>query len=189
MDRPALDEITDGRVFRSYYYLLSELKAYCKERGLSAAGGKQEIADRIAHFIDTGEALRPAPRQAQAGSVTEITVDTLIEPNIRCTEVHRRFFQEAIGKGFTFNVAFQNWLKENAGKPYGEAVAAYHTLKEAAKQSQTVISKQFEYNTYIRDFFADNAGRSLDEAIRCWKHKKALPGHNRYEASDLSALG
>ena len=35
---------------------------------------------------------------------------------------------------------------------------------------------------------ADNAGKSLADAIRCWKYKKKLPGHNRYEKSDLSAL-
>ncbi len=47
---------------------------------------------------------------------------------------------------------------------------------------------QFEYNTYIRDFFADNQGKSLKDAIKCWKYKKSLQGHNRYEPSDLIAL-
>lgn len=56
------------------------------------------------------------------------------------------------------------------------------------KRSKTKIDKQFEYNTYIRDFFADNRGKSLDEAIKCWKYKKQLPGHNRYEKSDLDVL-
>ena len=58
------------------------------------------------------------------------------------------------------------------------------------KKRKTVrkIDKQFEYNTYIRDFFADNRGKSLDEAIKCRKYKKQLPGHNRYEKSDLDVL-
>lgn len=56
------------------------------------------------------------------------------------------------------------------------------------KNGKTKIDKQFEYNTYIRDFFADNRGKSLDEAIKCWKYKKQLPGHNRYEKSDLDVL-
>ena len=38
------------------------------------------------------------------------------------------------------------------------------------------------------DFFEANKGRSLDDAIKCWKYKKSMPGHNRYEDSDLSAL-
>lgn len=53
---------------------------------------------------------------------------------------------------------------------------------------KTNIDKQFEYNTYIRDFFADNKGKSLEEAIKCWKYKKQLQGHNRYERTDLIAI-
>lgn len=59
---------------------------------------------------------------------------------------------------------------------------------ERLRKGKTTIDKQFEYNTYIRDFFKDNQGRSLDEAITCWKHKKSLQGHNRYEKSDLVVL-
>ena len=56
------------------------------------------------------------------------------------------------------------------------------------KNGKTEISAQFEYNTYIRDFLTENHGRSLEDAIACWKYKKSLPGHNRYEQSDLIAL-
>ena len=52
----------------------------------------------------------------------------------------------------------------------------------------TAIDRQFEYNTYIRDFYAENTGKSLEDAIKCWKYKKSLPGHNRYEKSDLNIL-
>lgn len=34
----------------------------------------------------------------------------------------------------------------------------------------------------------DNKGKSLEEAIMCWKYKKGLQGHNRYEKSNLEAL-
>lgn len=98
------------------------------------------------------------------------------------------FFKEHIGNGFSFNVAFQKWLKSNSGKTYTEAIAAYYQILEDKKNGKKKIDKQFEYNTYIRDFFADNRDKSLDEAIKCWKYKKQLPGHNRYEKSDLSAL-
>jgi putative IMPACT (imprinted ancient) family translation regulator len=68
------------------------------------------------------------------------------------------------------------------------AIAAYYEILEEKKSRKNSIGKQFEYNTYIRDFFEDNQGRSLDEAITCWKYKKSLQGHNRYEKSDLVAL-
>ena len=99
-----------------------------------------------------------------------------------------KVFKEKIGKSFSFNVLFQKWLKRNAGKTYGDAINAYYQILEEKKKGKTTIDKQFEYNTYIRDFFEDNQGRSLDEAIICWKYKKSLQGHNRYEKSDLVAL-
>ena len=104
------------------------------------------------------------------------------------SEKHRAFFKEHIGNHFSFNVAFQKWLKTNAGKTYREAIDAYYQIFEKKKNGTTQIDKQFEYNTYIRDFFADNKGKSLEEAIQCWKYKKQVQGHNRYEQSDLEAL-
>jgi hypothetical protein len=188
MNRPELNEIRDSRVFGSYYYLLSELRDYCKANHLPLSGGKQEISKRIAHYMDTGEVLAPVPKPAQTRRTEEITPESIIEPDIRCSVLHRRFFTETIGRQFTFQVAFQNWLKENSGKTYGEAVDAYYAILEEAKNKPTVISGQFEYNTYIRAFHADNPGGNLKDAITCWKYKKSRPGHNRYERTDLTAL-
>ncbi|MDL2238012.1 SAP domain-containing protein [Christensenellaceae bacterium OttesenSCG-928-K19] len=188
MDRPELTEIRDSQVFRDYYYLLSELKNYCKYNSLPTSGGKQEISDRIAHFIDTREILRPSTKRTQTKRTEKITLDSLIEPDIKCSDLHREFFKGVIGKQFTFKVAFQNWLKQNAGKTYEEAIEAYHAILKDAKDSPTVISKQFEYNTYIRAIHADNPGMNHKDAIACWNHKKSQPGHNKYERTDLAAL-
>lgn len=101
---------------------------------------------------------------------------------------YRAFLKERIGKSFSFKVPFQKWLEDNSGKTYGEAIIAYYEILAEKKKAQSTIDKQFEYNTYIRDFFMDNKGKSLEEAIMCWKYKKGLQGHNRYEKSDLEAL-
>ena len=61
-------------------------------------------------------------------------------------------------------------------------------ILERKKSEKSAIGRQFEYNTYVRDFFADNKGRPLADAIKCWRYKKSLQGHNRYERSDLQAL-
>ena len=45
----------------------------------------------------------------------------MIEDDFVCSEHHRAFFKDRIGKKFTFNVVFQKWLKSNAGKTYEEA--------------------------------------------------------------------
>lgn len=83
---------------------------------------------------------------------------------------------------------FQKWLKSNAGKTYQDAIDAYYLILENKKKGKTKIEKQFEYNTYIRDFFEDNKGKVLEDAIKCWKYKKQLQGHNRYDRTDLIVL-
>ena len=188
IDRPKLDKNLDGKTFREFYYLKEELVDFCRRYGLPTSGGKLEITERIAHFLDTGEVLTAKRVQKKSLIISNITTDTKIEPDFVCSEKHRSFFKEHIGNGFSFNVAFQKWLKSNTGKTYADAITAYYLILEEKKNGKTKIDKQFEDNTYIRDFFADNRGKSLDEAIKCWKYKKQLPGHNRYEKSDLSVL-
>lgn len=189
-DRPELKKGLDSNTFRSYYYLKEELLGFCRENGLPVSGSKIQLTDRIAHFLDTGEVLLPAAesRKRSAADSAPISMDGKIGENFVCSEVHRAFFKEHLGKSFSFNVGFQKWLKTNVGKTYADAIEAYRLIIEEKKHSKTTIDSQFEYNTYIRDFFADNKGRSLGDAIKCWKYKKSLKGHNRYEPSDLTAL-
>ncbi len=188
IDRPILDKNLDSKTFREFYYLKEELVDFCRKYGLPTFGGKLEITERIAHFLDTGEIFSAKRVQKKAQTITDITEETPIESDFVCSEKHREFFKEHIGNSFSFNVAFQKWLKSNSGKTYADAIAAYYQILEDKKKGKTKIDKQFEYNTYIRDFFADNQGKSLDEAIKCWKYKKQLQGHNRYEKTDLVAL-
>lgn len=186
--RPKLTKNLDAKTFRGYYFLKEELVAFCRENGLPTAGGKIEITDRIARYLDTGEILHPKRSSRPKKEIGTITENMIIESGFVCSEKHRAFFRGKIGKSFSFHVAFQKWLKENSGKTYADAIAAYKELLAAKKAGKTTIDRQFEYNTYIRDFYADNEGKSLEEAIRCWKYKKGLPGHNRYERSDLAIL-
>ncbi len=186
--RPDLTTEIDSKTFRSFYYLKEELVAFCRENSLPVSGGKIELTDRIACFLDTGKIVETSAKRKTTTNISTITEDTVIEPDIVCSEKHRAFFKEKIGKSFSFNVLFQKWLKGNAGKTYGDAIKAYYQILEEKKNGKTTIDKQFEYNTYIRDFFEDNQGKSLENAIVCWKYKKSLPGYNRYERSDLAAL-
>ncbi len=186
--RPELDVTLDGKTFRDYYYLKEELVDFCRKNSLPTSGGKVEITERIAYFLDTGKVLKPVSKVKKIVDVGTISEDTIIESGFVCSEKHRAFFIEKIGKSFSFNVSFQRWLKENSGKTYKDAIKAYFQILEKKKFNKTKIDKQFEYNTYIRDFFENNNGKNLEEAIKCWKYKKSLPGHNRYEKSDLVAL-
>ena len=56
MDKtPYLDKNLDSKTFRDFYYLKEELVNFCRKNGIPVSGGKIEIADRIAYFLDTGK--------------------------------------------------------------------------------------------------------------------------------------
>ena len=188
MDRPDLEKNMDADLFLSFYYLKEELIDFCRLNRLSTQGGKIEITDRIAHFLRTGERKQYTVKRAvqRKRTLSELSLNSIIEKNVKCSEVHRTFFKNQIGPTFRFNLRFQNWLKENSGKKYSDAIEAYQNILN--DKTPTKIDRQFEYNTYIRDFFDDNKNLNLQQAISCWKFKKSQPGHNKYEQRDLESL-
>ena len=58
-----------------------------------------------------------------------VSLDETIPQGIVCSQELRAFFQQHLGKGFHFKVEFQKWLKENAGKTFGDAIEAYKILE------------------------------------------------------------
>ncbi len=173
--------------FRDYYFLKEELKDFCRREGLNVSGSKQELEERIIYYLSTGEQLvKPKIPHSTNENVSEITLDSRLGENFRCSEDKRKFFENEIGQGFKFKVKFQKWLKSNPDKTYRDAIDAYYEIQNS--KEKTKIDKQFQYNQYIRDFFGSNDDKSLDDAIKCWKYKKSLKGHNRYEESDLEIL-
>ncbi|RDW20239.1 cytoplasmic protein [Oceanobacillus arenosus] len=172
--------------FRDFYWLKEELQSFCRENGISASGSKLEIADRIEVYLLTGEIKNPSRKAARAGKTgkqTELSLDTVITENHRCSQEVRAFFQSVIPK-FHFSTYIQDYFKNNTGKTYRDAVDAWYE-EEKRKKDPTYkkkIAPQFEYNQFIRDFFADskNIGKNREEAISAWKEIKQLPGSNKY---------
>lgn len=56
-ERPNLDNNLDGKIFKEYYYLKEELIDFCRKNDLQTTGGKLELTERIAKFLDTGKKL------------------------------------------------------------------------------------------------------------------------------------
>lgn len=162
----------DSKTFKDYYYLKEELIDFCRTNDLQTTGGKLELTERIANYLDTGKRTYKTHTDSKPKIVDEIKLETIIEENFVCSEKHRAFYKEQIVKNFSLNVIFQKWLKSNFGKTYKDSITAYYQILEDKKKSKATIDKQFEYNTYIRDFFANNKDKGLDQAIKCWKYKK-----------------
>lgn len=188
MTRPELNKMIKVKDFKDFYWLKEELVIFCRKNNIPSSGSKKDLSSRIQYFLETGNIKKENKNKTAKPIIEFLTVNTKIEKNIVCSQVHRKFFKENIGNSFSFNVIFQNWLKENTGKTYQEAILAYYDILEKKKNGVSKIDSQFEYNTYIRDFFEDNKDKSLSDAILCWKYKKSIPGSNKYSIEDLKVL-
>ena len=196
-NRNKLNKNLKASEFKEYYFLKEELKDFCKKEGLKVSGSKNQLEERIIYYLDTGKSLDNSrsiknknnyskSNSNKATTSEEITLDSILGENFKCSEDKREFFEKEIGEGFKFKVKFQKWLKTNPDKTYQDAINAYHELQNS--NEKTKIDKQFQYNQYIRDFFDDNDDKTLNDAIKCWKYKKSIKGHNKYEKSDLDIL-
>ena len=84
IERPALDKQLDSKTFRNFYYLKEELVDFCRKNGLPVSGGKLEISDRIAYFLDTGKVMPAKAGKRRTAKILDITEDTKIEADFVC---------------------------------------------------------------------------------------------------------
>ena len=90
-ERPNLDIRLDSKIFKEYYYLKEELIEFCRKNDLQTTGGKTELTERIAKFLETGEKTYTNHNTKKAKVVDSITLDTVIEENFVCSQKHREF--------------------------------------------------------------------------------------------------
>jgi hypothetical protein len=188
--RPELNSAISPDDFQSFYWLKTELASFCQANGISASGGKIEIAARIEQYLSTGKVVPASGKPAIISNFdwrnAELDLNTKLTDNYTNTENVRAFMTFHIGSHFRFNTGFMNWAKANAGKSLNDAIDEWkriYTLKRN-KEHKSEIAPQFEYNRYIRDFMADNPGKTRASAIYFWKLKRQKRGDNNYSATD-----
>ncbi|TDQ40666.1 hypothetical protein EV213_1057 [Aureibacillus halotolerans] len=172
--------------FNEYYWLKEELQQFSRAHGLSATGSKIELSKRIEVFLKTGRIEKPI-RKATGAKKTEaphqLSLNTVITENHRCSQHVRAFFKNEIPK-FHFSTYIQDYFRTNVGKTYRDVITAWHEeeIRKKDPSYKREIGPQFEYNLFISDFFSDpkNQGRSRKEAISAWNKIKQLPGSNKY---------
>ncbi|MBC5638106.1 cytoplasmic protein [Ornithinibacillus sp. BX22] len=187
--RPKLSKKLHVDRYKDFYWLKEELQVFCREHGISATGSKLEISNRIETFLRTGEILKPdrkSRRKAEGVLSSQLSLETVITENHRCSQTVRAFFKTII-PNFHFSTHIQNYFKTNVGNTYRDAVEAWYEEEERKKDPsyKKEIAPQFEYNRFIRDYYADpkNQGKSREKAIEAWNEIKKRPGSNQYNPS------
>jgi hypothetical protein len=173
MSRPELTEKTTAADFRAYYWLKEELVAFCRATGLSTAGSKQEITERIGRFLETGKREAPAISGTKSsGKMPDhFTRETVIGQNWRCSEPLRAFFSAEIEKPFKFNQVMRDFVKYGQGKTLGEALDTWEAANESP--THTEIAPQFEYNRHMRAYYEAHPDATREDAIKAWKQLRA----------------
>jgi len=193
--KPSIETITEAAVLRRWYWLKTELVLRARQLGLRTSGGKFEILERIAHFLETGEKDPPGARKQPVTSTFDwhkapLSDGTLLTDSYKNSQNVRRYFKSRLGDDFKFNIEFMAWLRANSGKTLGDACQEYREMKAraAAPGFESKIAHHNQFNQYTRDFLADNPELGLKEVRRYWALKSALPsetGRHVYERSDL----
>ncbi|MEM9437617.1 MAG: DUF6434 domain-containing protein [Pseudomonadota bacterium] len=193
--KPGIETITDAAELRRWYWLKTDLVRRAKELGLRTAGGKFEILERIAHFLETGETEPVTSGKAPVMSTFDwhkepLSDDTVLTDSYKNSQNVRRYFKSRLGDGFKFNIEFMAWLKGNAGRTLADACEEYREMKarEASPGFKSKIAHHNQFNQYTRDFLADNPEMGMEEVRRYWALKSALPsetGRHVYDRSDL----
>lgn len=187
VSRPALTAALSSAEFRRWYWLRTELAQFCRAHGLPAGGGKIDLADRIAHHLDGAPPSAPARAPGRPGreAAAAPTPSGLVPPDVRCDQRLRAFFVGQVGSTFRYTVRFQQWLHDNAGASYADAVAAWHVL--ARDRSPGQIAPQFEYNRFTRAFRLTHPGTTHKEVTTAWQEHRSAPRSE--QASSLSSAG
>lgn len=190
--RPDIATINSSAELRRWYWRKDELVPKAKAVGVKTTGGKFQILDRIAHHLDTGEAVFPGDAAVRPTSnfdwqASPLDDVTLITDNYKNSENVRHYFKSRLGDGFKFNIAFMDWMRLNTGKTLRDACAAYSDLQ--TEPGQTKIADHNQFNQYTRDFLADNPDLGMDDVRRIWSLKIQHPsdtGRHRYDPLDLT---
>jgi hypothetical protein len=192
MNRPELSKQLSLTDFNDFCWLKAELIEFCKSVGIPSSGGKIDIANRIRHYITTGQVIEREKKTVKIKpsfnwDKEKLTRNTIITDNYKNGENVRHFFIEEIGARFSFNIIFIKWMKDNIGKTLGDAIVEWKRINDLKKDKNHIseIDPQFEYNRYMRAFLKDNPYLSSKDAMKFWKLKRAQRGTNEYEQTDL----
>lgn len=173
--RPALSPSLSAAELRRWYWTRAELASLARLLGMSTAGAKLDLADRLADTLDGRPPGPPARRPPAAATLPEpVTTATRLPAGQRCTEQLRRCLRAEIGPGFRFDRPMRVFIAAADGHTVGDAIAHWHHTRAAAAHP-TDIPAQFELNRFLRDWRQEHPGCSHADALAAWHDHRSRP--------------
>lgn len=179
--RPPARSDMSAAEFRRWYWLKTELRAFAAQLGVSAAGSKEQIADRIAAALDGHpDEVSAAPPTAARRSTRQLTaplnLDDVVPPGQRCTALVRQFMVDQVGTGFRFDAHMRQFFAHPEGRTLADAVALWRDTRDAPPPA---IGRQFEYNTFVRAYRESHPGASHQQVVAAWRSYRDTPVDQR----------
>jgi hypothetical protein len=172
MARPSLSVDLPEQEFHRWYWLKSELRAFCRRQGLAQVGAKSALVAAVAAYLGR----RPAPARylrRKAGAMPDrFTLHTRIGEGWRCTRELRGFFEAHCGPGFRYNEALRRFLASGVGRSLAEAVTVYLRSQRAGPRP---IAAQFEFNRHMRSYRSAHPGATHAQVVAAWRAARAKP--------------
>lgn len=167
--------------FRRWYWLKTELRTFAAQLGVSTAGSKDQIADRIAAALDGHPpevpTTTPAPARRSAQQLTApLSLDDVVPPGQRCSALVRQFMVGQVGPSFRFDAHMRQFFAQPEGRTLADAVALWHDTRDAPRAA---IGRQFEYNTFVRSYRQSQPGASHEQVVAAWRHYRDTPVDQR----------
>lgn len=166
----------DAAEFARWYWTVAELRSFAQALDISSAGVKAELTARIAAAL-RGEAPGPAAaRLTRRRLDPPFTRATVIPAGVVLSRELRDWFVAEIGPQFHADQYMRDFLRNEAGRTLGDAVAHWYVTRDAPRPE---IGAQFELNRFTRDWRAANPGGSREELLAAWAKYRATPADLR----------
>jgi hypothetical protein len=170
--RPQLSLALPPSEFLAWYWLKSELIAFCRAYGISQTGSKPDLQARI-HAALSGRPPSMPDQPVRRNTVMPqiFHAGMRIGKGWRCGPALGAYFRATLGNGFHFNAAMRDFIHHGEGKTLLEAEQCYlASIQPGAVRPQ--IARQLEYNQHFRDYFAAHPTASRQDAIQAWWLKR-----------------
>ena len=171
-ERPQITRSITLTDLTTWYWLKTDLVLICRSFGLSTAGTKIELEDRLRGQL-SGQPVNAIARRREIGEMPGIfTPETVIGVGWRCNPALGAYFRKVIGTGFRFNAVMRNFIHNEAGRTLADAVTCFRASTTPGTH-KNLIPRQLEYNQHFRDFFAAHPGATREQAIAAWWDRRS----------------